>query len=70
MEIALKKDLLLEAERNGGKILLHDEIEEGGHFTITASWEDVTAAEVMTPKEVYALMRTEGFLVEYQRLPG
>lgn len=46
MELALKRDLLNESAQNGGKILLHDEIEEtDGSFTITATWEAVTAAE-------------------------
>lgn len=46
MEAALKQDLLLEASLNGGKVLLHDEIEEAdGSFTVTATWEEVTPAE-------------------------
>lgn len=46
MEIALKRDLLNEAEKNGGKILLHDEIEEAdGSFTVYAKWEAVSDAE-------------------------
>lgn len=46
MELALKRDLLNEAERNGGKILLHDEIEEAdGSFTVYAKWEEVSDAE-------------------------
>ena len=46
MEIALKQDLIHEAETNGGKILLHDEIQEkDGSFTVTANWEDVNLDE-------------------------
>lgn len=42
MEGALKKDLLRESQMNGGKILLHDEIQEAdGSFTIIAAWEEV-----------------------------
>ncbi|KAK4703550.1 hypothetical protein P7C70_g2674, partial [Phenoliferia sp. Uapishka_3] len=70
MEIALKQDLIKEAEMNGGKILLHDEIqEEDGSFTVTATWEDIKPDEIMTPKEVYAKMRSEGLNVDYARLP-
>lgn len=43
MEKALKADLCLEAKHNGGKVLLHDEIEEAdGSFTIIAAWEDIS----------------------------
>lgn len=46
MELALKADLLREAASNGGKILLHDEIQEAdGSFTVTAQWEEVNAGE-------------------------
>lgn len=46
MEMALKRDLQLEAAENGGKVLLHDEIEEAdGSFTITATWEEVKPEE-------------------------
>ncbi|KAM0753591.1 hypothetical protein T439DRAFT_322487 [Meredithblackwellia eburnea MCA 4105] len=70
MEVALKQDLIREAESNGGRILLHDEVQEAdGSFTITACWEDVKPEEIMTPKEVYALMRREGLDVDYLRLP-
>lgn len=46
MEVALKEDLGREAEANGGKVLLHDEVPEAdGTFTVTAMWEDVTVEE-------------------------
>lgn len=46
MERALKSDLLREAEMNGGKILLHDEVAESdGSFTIIAAWEEVGESE-------------------------
>ncbi|KAK4050677.1 hypothetical protein OIV83_003403 [Microbotryomycetes sp. JL201] len=70
MEAALKQDLLSEASKNGGKILLHDEIvEPDGSFTVTAVWEDVSPEDILTPKEVFARMREEGIKVEYERLP-
>lgn len=48
MELALKRDLLNEAERNGGKILLHDETEAAdGSFNVYATWEEVSDAELV-----------------------
>ncbi|CEQ43057.1 SPOSA6832_04952 [Sporobolomyces salmonicolor] len=45
MEAELKRDLLRERESTGGKVLLHDEIEENGSFTVTAMWEEVQPEE-------------------------
>ncbi|GJN93415.1 hypothetical protein Rhopal_006470-T1 [Rhodotorula paludigena] len=69
MEVELKKDLLREREGTGGKVLLHDEIEENGNFTVTAMWEEVKAKDILTPREVYTIMQKEGFKVDYDRLP-
>uniref|UniRef100_A0A0K3CRK6 BY PROTMAP: gi/472580415/gb/EMS18219.1/ metal ion binding protein [Rhodosporidium toruloides NP11] gi/647403677/emb/CDR49761.1/ RHTO0S32e00298g1_1 [Rhodosporidium toruloides] n=1 Tax=Rhodotorula toruloides TaxID=5286 RepID=A0A0K3CRK6_RHOTO len=69
MEAELKKDLLREREQTGGKVLLHDEIEENGSFTVTAMWEDVKAEDILTPREVFKIMQDEGFQVDYDRLP-
>ncbi|GAA6056946.1 hypothetical protein JCM3770_007157 [Rhodotorula araucariae] len=69
MEAELKRDLLREREKTGGKVLLHDEIEENGTFTVTAMWEDVQPEDILTPREVYTIMQDEGFKVDYERLP-
>ncbi|GAA5990599.1 hypothetical protein JCM11641_007799 [Rhodosporidiobolus odoratus] len=69
MEAELKRDLLREREKTSGKVLLHDEIEEDGRFTITAMWEEVGAADILTPREVFGIMQKEGFKVDYDRLP-
>ncbi|SCV73360.1 BQ2448_7286 [Microbotryum intermedium] len=69
MEVALQRDLRKEAEENDGKILLHDEVAENGNFIVTAFWESVHHNDILTPKEVFALMRQEGFQVDYERLP-
>lgn len=50
MEIALKRDVQEELRRSGGKILLHDEIEESpGQYRITPLFETVTEDDIMTP---------------------
>ncbi|KAG0660956.1 hypothetical protein C6P46_004229 [Rhodotorula mucilaginosa] len=69
MEAALKEDLLRERESTGGKVLLHDEVEENGAFTVTAMWEEVSPEDILTPQEVFAIMQKEGLRVDYERLP-
>ncbi|GAA5966606.1 hypothetical protein JCM21900_001467 [Sporobolomyces salmonicolor] len=69
MEAELKRDLLRERESTGGKVLLHDEIEENGSFTVTAMWEEVQPEDILTPLEVFAMMEAEGLKVDYDRLP-
>ncbi|GAA5856222.1 hypothetical protein JCM8547_000828 [Rhodosporidiobolus lusitaniae] len=69
MEIELKGDLLRELEKTGGKVLLHDEIEENGNFIVTAMWEEVKPDDILTPREVFERMVNEGFKVDYDRLP-
>lgn len=70
-ESALKSDVLREIQKHEGRLLLHDETDDGnGHFTLTAQWEeDLTAADVLTPKDVYEKMMEEGYKVNYARLP-
>lgn len=72
MEAALKRDLIAEAESGQGRVLLHDEVEEDGKFTVTAEWQDLAVAsqDIMTPRDVFELMQKEGFKVNYERLPG
>lgn len=87
MENALKNDVLRELNTCGGRLLLHDEVEEDGKFVINAvvrlsvlcdltaslmeqQWEDVKEDDIMTPREVFDLMKREGFAVDYYRLPG
>lgn len=69
MEIALKQDVQQELVRGGGKILLHDEIEESpGNYRITPLFETVTEDNVMTPQDVFELMIGEGYKVSVNRV--
>jgi protein-tyrosine phosphatase len=70
-ENALKSDVLREIEKHNGRLLLHDETDDGnGRFTLTAQWEDnVQADDILTPKEVYERMVQAGYRVNYARLP-
>ncbi|GAA6009259.1 hypothetical protein JCM11491_004248 [Sporobolomyces phaffii] len=69
MEAELKRDLLREREKTGGKVLLHDEVEENGSFTVTAMWEEIQPEDILTPREVFSKMQAEGLKVDYDRLP-
>lgn len=70
-EDALKSDVIREAEKHQGKLLLHDETDDGnGKFTVTAQWEEgITAEDVLTPSDVYRKMCEAGYRVNYARLP-
>lgn len=70
MEEELRKDVLRELKRTGGKVLLHDEIEKDGQFIVTAMWEEVKPEDILTPRETWSKMKEEGFKVDYDRLPG
>ena len=64
IEIALKRDVQDELRKGGGKILLHDEIEENpGNYRITPLFETVSEDGIMTPRDVFELMIAEGYKV-------
>ena len=64
MEMSLKKDVLRELRAGRGRILLHDEVEERpGQFEIVPLWESIEEDEVMTPRDVFEQMKSEGYKV-------
>eukprot|EP00250_Pteridium_aquilinum_P010976 c19759_g1_i1 orf=495-4313(+) len=66
MESRLKEDVLREAERYNGAIMVNHETEDGQIFDV---WEQVTAESVQTPFEVFRHLESNGFPVEYARVP-
>ncbi|KAI0784287.1 inositol hexakisphosphate-domain-containing protein [Abortiporus biennis] len=69
MEANFKKDVLREVKAGRGRILLHDEVEERpGVFSIIPIWENVSEADIMTPRDVFDLMVHEGYRVNYDRI--
>lgn len=68
-EIALKNDVIEEASRRDGRILLHDEVElEPGKFDIIPVWESIKTGDVLTPREAYELVQSEHYKVDYARV--
>lgn len=71
MEARLKEDILSEAERSGGRVLLHRE--EVNPVTIQSDiigyWENISCENVKTPVEVYAALKDEGYNIDYKRIP-
>lgn len=57
MEARLKADVLAEAARYGGAVLV---AHEDDHFQVVEEWEPVTEADVQTPAEVYAELALDG----------
>lgn len=65
-EEQLKQDILAEAARNGGRMLVHDEGPDG---QAVARWETITPESVQTTREVFDMLRQEGYRVDYARIP-
>lgn len=64
MEESFKKDVLRELRASGGRILLHDELEERpGNFSVVPIWETVSEDEILTPKDVIDAIKREGYRV-------
>lgn len=67
IETRLKSDILREAEKNGGNILIHREV---GSDDLRPCWEAITAEAVKTSREMYNyLLKEEGYDVLYTRIP-
>lgn len=66
MEARLKEDILREAERYSGAIMVIHETDDGEIFD---AWEHVNAEAIQTPLEVYKRLEAEGFPVKYARVP-
>ncbi|KZP00352.1 hypothetical protein CALVIDRAFT_560340 [Calocera viscosa TUFC12733] len=70
IEVNLKRDAVDEVREGGGRILLHDELDDGtGDYTLTPMWETVKEDELMTPRDVFDLLVKEGYNVNYARIP-
>lgn len=71
MEVRLKEDILSEAKRSGGRMLLHRE-EYGPsskQSSIVGYWENIFEDSVKTPSEVHAALNVEGYNITYRRIP-
>ena len=69
MERKLVKEVLREAEKNDGRVLLHDEVEDGsGGFTVTSDFFTVGKDDVLTPAEMWQTVIDEGYHVGYSRI--
>ncbi|KAI8918923.1 inositol hexakisphosphate-domain-containing protein [Entophlyctis helioformis] len=69
MENQMKKEILEDMGRYGGRLLLHEERVEGSGFVIVPVWETVRAEDIETPGDVYASIQQEGYRVDYMRVP-
>ncbi|KAI3895478.1 hypothetical protein MKX03_035445 [Papaver bracteatum] len=66
MEARLKEDILREAERYGGAIMVIHETDDGQIFD---AWEHVNIEAIQTPLEVYKCLESEGLPIRYARVP-
>lgn len=66
MEARLKEDILREADRYEGAIMVIHETDDGHIFD---AWEHVNAESIQTPLEVYECLEAEGLPIKYARVP-
>ncbi|XP_058077438.1 uncharacterized protein LOC131225856 isoform X2 [Magnolia sinica] len=66
MEARLKEDILREAERYGGAIMVTHETDDGQIFD---AWEHVNGDAIRTPLEVFRCLEAEGLPINYARVP-
>ncbi|KAL0436060.1 UNVERIFIED_CONTAM: Paladin [Sesamum radiatum] len=66
METRLKDDILREAERYQGAIMVIHETDDG---QISDAWEHVSLPAVQTPREVFRCFEEDGFPIKYARVP-
>ncbi|KAF8407388.1 hypothetical protein HHK36_006519 [Tetracentron sinense] len=66
MEARLKEDILREADRYGGAIMVIHETDDGQIFD---AWEHVSSEAIQTPLEVYKCLEAEGLPIKYARVP-
>ncbi|KAI9144841.1 inositol hexakisphosphate-domain-containing protein [Paraphysoderma sedebokerense] len=70
MEERMKNDVLMELKKYNGRCLLHEEeILPNGGFSIIPVWETVKPSDVQTPKEVFQNIKSQGYNVDYLRIP-
>ena len=69
VEIRMKSDILAQAQKYNGRILLHGEMPLDGRFVLSPYMEDVSQSEILTPREYYERLVIEGFGIQYHRLP-
>ena len=73
-EEKFKKDILKEAAKNGGKILIREEVmvkDENGKEKpkVISKWVKVDENSVKTTKEVFDGLKEQGYKVDYKRIP-
>jgi hypothetical protein len=69
MENQMKKDAISELRRYNGRLLLHEELADGNSFSIIPIWETVKESDILTPLDVYQRVLSEGYRVNYLRIP-
>lgn len=66
IEDTLKADAINELRSGNSRILLHDETESA---ELISFWEPTTVKQIYTIKQLFDELKTEGFKLEYQRIP-
>ncbi|KAH9256842.1 hypothetical protein BASA81_004955 [Batrachochytrium salamandrivorans] len=67
LEWRLKEDVVEEAKRCGGSVLVH--VENDASKNLEEIWESAPSQSVMTAEEMFFQFRHEGYRVKYKRIP-
>lgn len=65
-EDTLKQEILQEAQQHGGRFLVADENPDG---SVVGKWVELKPGDVQTPAEVFRGLQSEGYKVDYARIP-
>ncbi|KAF0922499.1 hypothetical protein E2562_037404 [Oryza meyeriana var. granulata] len=71
IEARLKEDIISEIKQQGGRLLLHQEEfnSSTSQSSVVGFWEHIGSEDVMTPAEVYSVLRDQGYCINYKRIP-
>lgn len=65
-EDTLKREILEEARQHGGRFLVADENPDG---SVVGKWVELKPGDVQTPAEVFQDLQSQGYKVDYARIP-
>lgn len=69
IERRLKQDVIREANRLGGLIMVHEEAGNSKEPTLKPTWISVDEETVKTVREVFEDLRSQGWRCDYHRVP-
>jgi hypothetical protein len=69
MELQMKEEIIEDLQRFNKRLLVHEERVENSKFVIVPVWETVEPEDIQTPSDIYNTIISEGYKVDYLRIP-